>query len=326
MVRESCVCAVHGVQRDINVAFRKSNQSLDATAGDGSVLDQTKPTEQDHRFDYKSGAKQIASPNLSTKVDGLNRRCSQSAIERKVSITCQVSEQSLQQHGLITSPKYDPRWPRLLLQLDSRPISQEQLASEAKAIYAGLIIVETKCIKVDKALANARKENSGQVLTCEHWQALIALHRTLLDEHHDFFLASQHPSASPELRRLAAKYGMPGLMWRIGIHPFLEELRLRLSVDDQDPRDTREHMIAFIHMCYQMVVLLYETVPVFEYTWIEYLGDLSRYRMAIEKDIGEYEAWANISRSWYSKAFDKTPTVDCLSRHVATLARPSSLQ
>jgi hypothetical protein len=25
------------------------------------------------------------------------------------------------------------------------------------------------------------------------WQALIALHHTLLHEHHDFFFASQHP-------------------------------------------------------------------------------------------------------------------------------------
>ncbi|KAI5803769.1 hypothetical protein EDC01DRAFT_469129, partial [Geopyxis carbonaria] len=44
--------------------------------------------------------------------------------------------------------------------------------------------------------------------TYEQWQALIALHRTLLHEHHDFFLASQHPSASPSLERLASEYAM----------------------------------------------------------------------------------------------------------------------
>jgi hypothetical protein len=33
-----------------------------------------------------------------------------------------------------------------------------------------------------------------------------------------------------------------------------------------------------------MVAPLYETVPVFEDTWIEYLGDLGRYRIAIEDD------------------------------------------
>jgi hypothetical protein len=92
--------------------------------------------------------------------------------------------------------EYDDRYPGLLLQPDSRPISQEQLASEVKSMYDGLIMLETKCIEVDKTLASDRKKNNMQVLTSEHWQALIALHRTLLHEHHDFFLASQHPSAS----------------------------------------------------------------------------------------------------------------------------------
>jgi hypothetical protein len=55
-------------------------------------------------------------------------------------------------------------------------------------------------------------------LNNKQWQALIALHRTLLHEHHDFFLASQHPSASPTLRRLASKYKIPARMWQHGIH------------------------------------------------------------------------------------------------------------
>ncbi|KAK4170762.1 hypothetical protein QBC36DRAFT_200754, partial [Triangularia setosa] len=34
----------------------------------------------------------------------------------------------------------------------------------------------------------------------DQWQALVALYRTLLHKHHDFFLASQQPSASPALK------------------------------------------------------------------------------------------------------------------------------
>ena len=45
-------------------------------------------------------------------------------------------------------------------------------------------------------------------LNNEQWQALIALYRTLLHEHHDFFLNSQNPSESPALRRLASKYAI----------------------------------------------------------------------------------------------------------------------
>ncbi|OAF99384.1 uncharacterized protein CC84DRAFT_394084 [Paraphaeosphaeria sporulosa] len=226
------------------------------------------------------------------------------------------------QPGLIELQRYDSRYPGLLLQPDSRPISQEQLASEVKSIYAGLTMVETKCIHVDRAQAAALQDGSDPTsrLASDHWQALIALHRTLLHEHHDFFLASQHPSASPALRRLAAKYSMPARMWKHGIHSFLELLRRRLP-------ESIDYMLAFIYLAYQMMALLYETVPAFEDTWIECLGDLGRYRMAIEdENPRDRETWAGVARSWYSKAADKNPSVGRLYHHLAILARPNALR
>ncbi|KAF2477117.1 uncharacterized protein BDR25DRAFT_251692 [Lindgomyces ingoldianus] len=223
------------------------------------------------------------------------------------------------QPGLLELQRYDPRYPGLLLQPDSRPISQEQLASEVKSIYAGLTMVETKCVHVDRAQVQAAADSNESKLGPDHWQALIALHRTLLHEHHDFFLASQHPSASPALRRLATKYSMPARMWKHGIHSFLELLRRRLP-------ESIDYMLAFIYLAYQMMALLYETVPAFEDTWIECLGDLGRYRMAVEdEDLRDRETWAG-ARSWYSKAADKNPTVGRLYHHLAILARPNALQ
>ncbi|KAF9879594.1 Telomerase-binding protein EST1A [Colletotrichum karsti] len=102
----------------------------------------------------------------------------------------------------------------MIKQPETRPISQEQLVAEVKGIYAGLVMVESKCIEVDNAQSST-SEDSGPKLNNEQWQALIALHRTLLHEHHDFFLASQHPSASPALRRLASKYAMPARIMAI---------------------------------------------------------------------------------------------------------------
>jgi hypothetical protein len=201
---------------------------------------------------------------------------------------------------------------------ETRPIFQEQLVAEVKDIYAGLVMVESKCIEVD----NQQSPQTGPPTTLnnDQWQALIALHRTLLHEHHDFFLASQHPSASPALRRLAAKYAMPARMWRHGILSFLELLRHRLPA-------TLDHMLTFIYMAYSMIALLYETVPVFEDTWIECLGDLGRYRMAIEDDdIRDREVWTAVSRHWYSRASDKAPTTGRLYHHLAILARPNAQQ
>ena len=201
----------------------------------------------------------------------------------------------------------------MIRQPETRPISQEQLVAEVKGIYAGLVMVESKCIDVDNS-QNAQNDTSPK-LNNEQWQALIALHRTLLHEHHDFFLASQHPSASPALRRLASKYAMPARMWRHGIHSFLELLRHRLP-------QSLEHMLTFIYLAYSMMALLYETVPAFEDTWVECLGDLGRYRMAIEDDdIRDREVWTAVSRHWYTRASDKAPTT-----YVSTLLLLSILE
>ncbi|OBS17061.1 hypothetical protein FPOA_12043 [Fusarium poae] len=203
-------------------------------------------------------------------------------------------------------------------QPETRPISQDQLVAEVKGIYAGLVMVETKCIEVDNAQSSNTDANAK--LNNEQWQALIALHRTLLHEHHDFLLASQHPSASPALRRLPSKYVMPARMWRHGIHSFLELLRQRLPA-------SLEHMLNFLHLAYSMMALLYETVPAFEDTWIECLGDLARYRMAIEDDdIRDREVWRHVSRHWYSKASDTDPETGRLYHHLAILARPNAVQ
>jgi hypothetical protein len=72
-------------------------------------------------------------------------------------------------------------------------------------------------------------------------------------------------------------------------------------------------MLAFIYLAYQMMASLYETVPAFEDTWIECLGDLGRDRIAIEdEDTRDRETWAGVARSWYHKAGDNNPTAGSL--------------
>ena len=213
--------------------------------------------------------------------------------------------------------------PEMLLQPDTRPISHEQLVVEVKGIYAGLVMVEAKCIDIDErqsAAAQEKNPNKRINLKNDQWQSLIALHKQLLHEHHDFFQASQHPSANPALNRIAIKYSMPARMWRHGIHAFLEVLRHRLP-------ESLEHMLAFIYIAYSMMALLYEQVSTFEDTWIECLGDLGRYRMAIEDDKPkDREVWSNVAHFWYHKAADKSPNVGRLYHHLAILFCPSTLE
>ena len=96
-------------------------------------------------------------------------------------------------------------------------------------------MVEKKCIEI----VSQQAQNPTK-LSKEQWQALIALHRTLLNEQHDFFSASHHQvTEGYELRELVARYAMPARMWRHGIHAFLELLRHRLP-------ESLEHMLSFV--------------------------------------------------------------------------------
>jgi hypothetical protein len=215
------------------------------------------------------------------------------------------------------NPAYsDPEY--MLRQPLTRTTSKEQLAEEVQSIYSDLFMVEDKCIEIHELQTENREEQSN--LTQEQWQALITLHRTLLHQHCDFFLAIQHPSADSALRCLPSKYSMTARLWRHGIHSFLELLRHNLP-------DSRDYMLTFIYLSYSIMALLYETVPAFEETWAECLGNLSRYRMAIEKDdIKDREIWTIVSRNWFCKALEKSPGQGILYHHLAILARPNALQ
>ncbi|KAI2700410.1 hypothetical protein CBS147332_8021 [Penicillium roqueforti] len=200
-------------------------------------------------------------------------------------------------------------------QLETHTITEEQLINEVRGIYTGVVNVEKKCIETDRQQAQSNaKLSQGQ------WQTLVSLHRTLLYEHHDFFLASRHPSAGPVLKELAEKYAMPARMWRYGVHSFLELLRQKLP-------DSMEFMLDFIYLSYSMITLLLESVPDFRKTWIECLGDLARYRMAVEEfDKKDRELWAGVSRYWYNQDADGSPENGRIQHHLAILARPDILQ
>ena len=158
----------------------------------------------------------------------------------------------------------------MLQERETRPISQEQLVKEVKGIYAGLVMAESKAIEVDTVQSSVRESR----LNDEQWQALVSLHRTLLHEHHDFFLASQHPSASPA-RRLASQYAMSGRMWRHDIHSFLERVRHRFPY-------SLYRMLVFSYLSYDTPSLPNATVSAGrEEIWVKRLGGLGRYRCKI---------------------------------------------
>ncbi|EMC95371.1 hypothetical protein BAUCODRAFT_72505, partial [Baudoinia panamericana UAMH 10762] len=155
---------------------------------------------------------------------------------------------------------------------DTSPISEEQLTSEIKGLYTALVMLEEKCTNIDAAQVADPSANSD----ASQWQALVALHRTLLYEHHDFLMATQHPSATPALRALPTRYAMPARMWKHAIHA----------------------------LAYQTVAQLYDRIPVFLDTRIECIADLTRYRIAVEEGRDAHAQWGSVAASWYIKASD----------------------
>ena len=172
----------------------------------------------------------------------------------------------------------DPGRPHTSIQPQPKtnPIPPEQLVAEVKGIYTGLVMIEGKCIEVD----NAQSRQKHNDLNSEQWTALVTLHRTLLHEHHDFFLASQQRSANITSPQLPSKDGIPAIIWRHGIygspeaqvpsryatlprmwpngiHRFPEALRPNLP-------HNYDHMLSFVHTAYDLMAAWLETVPAFD--------------------------------------------------------------
>lgn len=200
----------------------------------------------------------------------------------------------------------------MIRQLEAPTYTENQLFDEVREAYENLSKVEWQCI-------HTREYAKSQVeLSQPQWHVLISKHQELLDEHHDFLLLSQHPSASYTLKSLASTYKMPARMWCHGVYSFLELLRGKLP-------GSEEHILPFIDVSYRMIALLLESVPVFKGTWIECLGDLALYRKLYGPE-EDSKHWAEVSRDWYNQAADQNPGDGRIQRHLAVLSRPDILQ
>lgn len=61
-------------------------------------------------------------------------------------------------------------------------------------------------------------------------------------------------------------------------------------------------MLKSIYLAYSMRIILLESVPSFQETLIGCLGDLERFRKAVdETDIRDHKAFAGVSRYWHNQ-------------------------
>jgi hypothetical protein len=94
------------------------------------------------------------SSNIGTHLDGFTTAKSLQRSAGSTSVDEDSRHLLADHHTISTSPPSSPvftsgnRESAILLQPETRPITPEQLVNEVKGIYAGLVMVEKKCVEV----------------------------------------------------------------------------------------------------------------------------------------------------------------------------------
>ncbi|CAD6890769.1 unnamed protein product [Tilletia laevis] len=128
------------------------------------------------------------------------------------------------------------------------------------------------------------------------WTSLATQHKHLAELNAAFMEMCWRPYIPSSFAGLPLKYNTPARLWQNAFHMFLERLRHALpfpSPSSPPPRGDRrgaarqaallDHLEEFIYFAYAYYSNLHEaeTFLRFRMAWIECLGDLARYRMAV---------------------------------------------
>ncbi|KIY51103.1 hypothetical protein FISHEDRAFT_57210 [Fistulina hepatica ATCC 64428] len=164
--------------------------------------------------------------------------------------------------------------------------SSNMFGLQLKKLYRTISSLESK-IKDEDA---DEQEDAGRVVLkgkqpedrtqeIDKWQKQLNDHKALIDTIHNLLEISLAPSVPVSLRNIPKKYNIIARLWTNGFHKILESLR-RASLASPV---AMEYLQDFIYYSYTFYTGLVEeqTLKSFKNEWLEALGDLARYRMAI---------------------------------------------
>jgi protein SMG6 len=111
----------------------------------------------------------------------------------------------------------------------------------------------------------------------------------LAEAHHSFLAIALDPRMPVTLHSLPQKHNIPTRLWQTAFHMPLERLRHALIASSnststgKNQPDILGHMTDFIYYAYTFYTALLDdsALSVFKSAWVEQLGDLARYRMAV---------------------------------------------
>ena len=205
--------------------------------------------------------------------------------------------------------------PKIHLQPGTRRMSPDQLVKEFHKSFARFVMVEAKCI-------NTKAPKAGHEILLQPEMRPISRHGLVKEAKviyaglvmvkDKFIDIDERNTAAVQEKDFSKRIKSKNEQWQslIALHRQL----------------LHEHMLVFIYIAYSMMALLYGIILTFDNTWIDCLGELGRYLMAVEDDgPRDREVWSNLARSWYNKAADKNPFVGRFY-HLAIRTLPYSLE
>jgi len=187
------------------------------------------------------------------------------------------------------------------LQEEHRTASEKQRRDQAESSSSSHPIAS-------RFLANRPGYTTKGELDHQYWYNLTAQHRQLAETHAAFMEAALRPGLPASLHSLPQNYNIPTRLWHTAFHSLLERLRHTLpsispSTLESAPStesaafkhlqsEVLDILVEFIYFAYSFYsnLLESETFRSFRSSWIENLGDLARYRMAVAKLMAKEEA------------------------------------
>ena len=178
---------------------------------------------------------------------------------------------------------------------------------QIRSIYTGLVCVEEACSQKSECLLCESPDVSLKEI-----QELISLVWFLLHLHLEIFQMSESQCVGFALKQFPEKHEMPQRMWQYGIGPLLDLLR-------ENP-DSFEESVNFQAQSYEMMGELMEIAPAFRHIWIDCLGHLARFRLAIHVDTEDFMVWAGRAEKWYLQVSARQPNEGRPHHHLAIVS------
>uniref|UniRef100_V5EZX4 PIN domain-containing protein n=2 Tax=Kalmanozyma brasiliensis (strain GHG001) TaxID=1365824 RepID=V5EZX4_KALBG len=192
---------------------------------------------------------------------------------------------------------------------------------EIKKAYRSIVSIETTLqqahqAEMDRARLNMADYTPPDLRDRSHSVSLISQHRQLAELHSSFLEMTCRPELPRDVQEYAEVRNLPSRLWQTAFHLMLESLRTSLSSNHHLQTNERraeilDHLTEFIYYAYSFYSALLESERYkgFRRAWLESLGDLSRYRMAV----------AGLANSMAAEGrADETPSKQADSHQVAS--------